>query len=318
MPLDPHIKRILDMLAAAGAADASRLTLGERREAFRKLMSLSESNVAVGHVEERALPGPHGPISVRIYTPIDTRSDRLPGLVYFHGGGLVAGSLDTHEGLCRALANETGCRLVSVDYRLAPEHKFPSAIMDGYVATLWAVEHAAELGIDRDRIAVGGDSAGGTLAAIVCQLARQAQGVRLAAQLLLCPITDFAADTESRWAFAEGYLLQKATLDADVEHYVPAGLNPADPRVSPLRAADFSGLPPAYIHTAEFDPVRDEGKAYADRLARAGVEVSYTCHPGMTHLFYAMASVVPYARSAMKHIGAEIRAALDGALRHAG
>jgi acetyl esterase/lipase len=318
MPLDPHIRRILDMLAAASAADASRLTLGERRDAFRKLMSLSESNVAVGHVEDRALPGPDGPISVRIYTPIDTRSDKLPGLVYFHGGGLVAGSLDTHEGICRPLANAIGCRLVSVDYRLAPEHKFPAAIMDGYVATLWAVEHAAELRIDRDRIAVGGDSAGGTLAAVVCQLARQARGVRLAAQLLLCPITDFAADTESRCAFAEGYLLHKATLDGDVEHYVPAGLNPADPCVSPLRAADFSGLPPAYIHTAEFDPVRDEGRAYADRLAQAGVEVSYTCHPGMTHLFYGMTSVVPYARNAMQHIGAEIRAAFDGAQRHAG
>jgi acetyl esterase/lipase len=311
MPVDPHIKRILDMLAATGAAEAPRLTLSERRNAFRKLMSLSESNVAVGHVEERALPGPDGPIGVRIYTPIDAGSDPLPGLVYFHGGGLVAGSLDTHEGVCRPLANETGCRVVSVDYRLAPEHKFPAAIMDGYVATLWAVEHAAELRIDRERIAVGGDSAGGALAAVVCQLARQAQDVKLAAQLLLCPITDFAADTASRFAFAEGYLLRKATLDGDVEHYVPAGLNPADPRVSPLRAADFSGLPRAYIHTAEFDPVRDEGRAYADSLARAGVEVSYTCHPGMTHLFYGMASVVPYARSAMKHIGAEIRAAFD-------
>src|SRR5437660_882390 len=184
MPLDPHIRRILDMLAAAGAADASRLTLSDRREAFRKLMSLSESNVAVGHVEDRALPGPDGPISVRIYTPVDTPSDRLPGLVYFHGGGLVAGSLDTHEGVCRALANATGCRLVSVDYRLAPEHKFPAAIMDGYVAKL------------------------------------------------------------------------------------------------------------------------------------GGVEVRYACRRGMTHLFYAMASVVPYARNAMKHIGAEIRAAFDVALRH--
>src|SRR3989442_8470498 len=125
MPLDPHIRRILDMLAAAGAADASRLTLSDRREAFRKLMSLSESNVAVGHVEDRALPGPDGPIRVRIYTPIDTRSDRLPGLVYFHGGGLVAGSLHTHEGICRPLPNETGCRLGSVAYPLAPKARVP-------------------------------------------------------------------------------------------------------------------------------------------------------------------------------------------------
>jgi len=134
--------------------------------------------------------------------------------------------------------------------------------------------------------------------------------VKLAAQLLLCPITDFAADTESRSTFAKGHLLDKATMDRDLEHYVPAGLEPTDPRISPLRAADFSGLPPAYIHTAECDPLRDEGRAYADRLRRAGVEVKYTCHPGMIHLFYGMTSVIPYARIAMKHIGAEIRAAL--------
>src|SRR3977135_864708 len=310
MPLDPHIKRILDMLAAAGAAQAPRLSLSERRDAFRKLMSFSESNVAVGHVEERALPGPDGPIRVRIYTPVDTRSDRLPGLVYFHGGGLVAGSLDTHEGICRRLANETGCRLVSVDYRLAPEHKFPAGVTDGYVATIWVVEHAAELRIDRDRIAVGGDSAGATLAAIVCQMAKQARGVKLAAQLLLCPIMDFGAETESRSAFGAGYLLAKATMDRDLEHYVPAGLDPTDPRISPLRALDFDGLPPAHIHTGEFDPLRDEGRAYADRLTRAGIEVNYTCHPGMIHLFYGMAGVIPYARIAMKDIGAEFKAAL--------
>src|SRR5256885_1712150 len=140
MPLDPHIRRILDMLAAAGAADASRLTLSERREAFRKLMSLSESNVAVGHVEDRALPGPDGPISVRIYTPTDTPPDRRPGLVFSRGGGRGGGSRDTHGGIGRPLANEPGCRLVSVDSRRAPEHKSPAAIMDGYVATLWAVE----------------------------------------------------------------------------------------------------------------------------------------------------------------------------------
>lgn len=297
------------MLVAAGSADASRLSLSERRDAFRKLMSLSETEVAVGGVEDRELPGPESPIRVRIYTPTETGADRLPGIVYFHGGGLVAGSLDTHEAVCRTLANETGCRLVAVDYRLAPEHKFPAAVMDGQSATMWVFEHAAELRIDPDRIAVAGDSAGAALAAIVCQLARQAQGVRLAAQLLLCPITDFAAETESRNSFAEGYLLHKATLERDLEYYVPEGLDPADPRISPLRATDFGGLPPAFIHTAEFDPMRDEGRAYAERLMRAGVEVSYTCHPGMVHLFYAMAGVVPYARTAMKRIGAELRAA---------
>jgi len=310
MPLDPHAKRLLAMLATAGGADPPRLTVHERREAFRKLMSLSASDVGIGFVEDRVLPGPDGPVGIRIYTPAATTADQLSGLVYFHGGGLVAGGVDTHECVCRMLANETGCRLVLVDYRLAPEHKFPAALVDCHVATTWVLEHAADLGIIRHRIAVGGDSAGGSLAMAVCQTVRQTQAPKLAAQLLLCPITDFAAETESRRTLAEGRLLDKAAMDQDLEHYLPAGVDATDPRISPLRASDFSGLPPAYIHTAEFDPLRDEGKAYADRLTRAGVEVKYTCHPGMVHLFYGMASVIPYARAAMKRIGAEIRRAL--------
>ena len=182
--------------------------------------------------------------------------------------------------------------------------------MDGYAAAIWAVEHVTELGIDRDRIAVAGDSAGATLAAIVCQLARRARRVHLPAQLLLCPITDLAAETKSRSDFAEGYILDKAMMHRDREHYLPAGTDPTDPRISPLRASDLSGLPPASVHTAEFDPLRDEGRAYADRLARAGVKVSYTCHEGMIHLFYAVSSAIPYAHTALKRIGSELRAAL--------
>jgi len=298
------------MLTAAGATSASVLPLAARRDAFRKLMNLSERGVAVEHVEDRLLPGPEGQLAIRVYTPIEARADQLPGLIFFHGGGLVTGSLDTHEGVCRSLANETGCRLVSVDYRLAPEHKFPAAVNDGCAAATWIAKNAEELGIDPDRIVIGGDSAGATLAAIVSQMTKRTPGVKFAAQLLLCPITDFAADTESRSAFAAGHLLDKATMDLDLEHYVPAGVEATDSRISPLRALDFSDLPPAYIHTAECDPLRDEGKAYADTLRLAGIEVKYTCHPGMIHLFYGMTSVIPYARIAMKNIGADIRAAL--------
>jgi acetyl esterase len=310
MPLHPHAKRLLSMLAMADPVEPSRLSVKKRRDLFHGLMSLSASNVPIGHIEDSALPGPDGPIGIRVYTPIEAFADRLPGLVYFHGGGLVAGSLDTHDNVCRTLANESGCRLISVDYRLAPEHKFPAAIMDGYAATIWAIEHVAELGIDRDRIAVAGDSAGATLAAIVCQLAPRGQRVDLAAQLLLCPITDFAAETGSRAAFARGYLLDTAMMDRDIEHYLPTDTDARNPRISPLRALDLSGLPPAYVHTAEFDPLRDEGRAYADRLARAGVKVNYTCHPGMIHLFYGMDSAIPYARIALQRIGSELRAGL--------
>jgi acetyl esterase/lipase len=298
------------MLAASAAADALPQTPNERRDAFRKLMSLSDGGEAVGGVEDRSLPGTDGPLGVRIYTPLGSGSEPLPALIYFHGGGLVSGSLDTHDGVCKPLANAAGCRLFSVDYRLAPEHKFPAAVTDGCAATTWIARHAADLRIDRERIAVGGDSAGAALAAVVCQLAGRAQGVRLAAQLLLCPITDFAGETESRRAYAEGFLLEKQTMERDLEQYLPAGVDAADPRVSPLRAAYVGDLPPAYIHTAEFDPLRDEGRAYAGRLAGAGVEVHYTCHPGMIHLFYGMARAVPYARTAIQRIGAEIGAAL--------
>ena len=298
------------MMAAAGPVDVACQTLSERRDAFRKLMDLSKGDVAVGRVEDRSIPGAVGRVGIRVYTPIEADSDRLPGLVFFHGGGLVAGSLDTHEGICRRLANEAGCRVVAVDYRLAPEHKFPAAVMDSYAATVWVAGHAADLGIDRDRLVVGGDSAGATLAAVICQMVRDAQGVKLAAQLLLCPIMDFAAETESRLTFAEGLVLNKATMDRDLEHYLPAGVKPTDPRVSPLRAPDLSGLPPAHIHTAECDPLRDEGRAYADRLSGTGVAVKYTCHAGMIHLFYGMTSVVPYACAAMRQIGAELRATL--------
>lgn len=298
------------MLAAAGPAKPANLSLEERREAFRKLMGFAQRNLPVGCVEDRMLPGPDGPIPVRVYTPSGAGSEPLPGLVFFHGGGLVAGSLDTHDGLCRALANECGCRLVSVGYRLAPEHKFPAAVTDGCAAAAWVAANAAELGIDPERIAVGGDSAGGTLAAVVCQIAGAMPGLHLAAQLLLCPIMDFAGNTESRAANANDPLVDKATLDRDLAYYLHDGVKATDPRISPLRAVDFSYLPPACIHTAEFDPLRDEGKAYADRLSQAGVAVRYTCHPGMSHLFYAMTGVVPYARTAMKAIGAEFRATL--------
>ena len=298
------------MLTAAAAAGSPRPNLAARRAAFRKLMELSDHGEVIGGVEERALRGPADAMRVRIYTPVESRAELFPALIYYHGGGLVSGSLDTHDGLCRALANATGYRLLSVDYRLAPEHKFPAAVTDACAAAEWIVMHAEEFGINRSKIAVGGDSAGATLAAVVCQWARAMPGIRLAAQLLLCPITDFAGMTRSRNAYAEGFLLETEEMDKDLEKYVPAGVDATDPRISPLRAADFANLPPAFIHTAEFDPLHDEGLAYANRLAAAGVEVHYTCHPGMIHLFYGMTRVVPYARTALSRIGTEMRTAL--------
>jgi acetyl esterase len=327
MPLDPDALRLLAMLAAGGPVPSFGGSMAERRNGFAALMRLSGPAPEVGGVEDRTLSGPGGPIGLRLYTPVATGRDRLPGLVYFHGGGLVAGGLSTHDSLCRSLANLSGCRVVAVDYRLAPEHKFPAAAVDCYHAATWALDQAATLGIDPERLAVGGDSAGGTLAAVVCQMARERRDARFALQLLLCPILDFAAATASRRALAKGYLLDQATIGRDIAQYLPPGVDLADPRVSPLRTPELGGLPPASIHTAEFDPLRDEGHAYANRLKEAGVAVSYRCHPGMIHLFYGLSGVIPYARIALEGIGAELAvalarstavAAIDWDLRHGG
>ena len=219
------------------------------------------------------------------------------------------GDLDTHDCLCRILANESGCRVVSVDYRLAPEHPFPAAVEDARAATAWIAAHAAELAIDPKCLAVAGNSAGGTLAAVVCQTAK-GSGFKIALQVLLCPVTDIAPDNQSRREIAEGYYLEGPLMTWAGTHYLPSGVDINDPRLSPLRAPDLSGLPPALIHTAGFDLLRDEGKAYADALERAGVNVRHVCHEHIIHHFYAMAGAIPYARTALKAVGDDIKAIL--------
>ncbi len=303
MPLDPRVKRFLDALAAGKPPNALETTVEERRLGLAELMKLAGPQVPVGRVEDRTLPGPAGALGIRIYTPLGAGPEPLPGLIYFHGGGLVAGTVATHDPIGRALANSGACRVVSVDYRLAPEHPFPAALDDALAAVRHIGAHAAEYGINGMRLGICGDSAGGTLAAATAQTAARIGSPRLALQLLICPILDYSRSTDSKRDLASGYLVDQATLDHDLLHYAPPGTDPANPRISPLRAEDL-------IHTAEFDPLRDEGRDYFDRLARAHTEVSYTCHPGMIHLFYGLGAVIPYARTAFEQIGGEIRAAL--------
>lgn len=307
MPLDPHVQRFLRVLEVTQPADPARQTDQQRRDGFRDLMRFSAPPPPIAAVEQRDVPGPDGPVPIRIFSP-DLPSENLPGLIWCHGGGLVAGSVATHDALCRLFAAAIGCRVVSVDYRLAPEHKYPAAVTDCLAVANWVFDHAAALGVAPGHIAIGGDSAGGGLAAIVCQLLRQTPGRTFNWQLLLCPILDYAGATASRSAFAADRLVGAAMLARDLAAYLPSGVAAADPRISPLRAAELRGLPTAFIHTAEFDPMRDEGRAYADRLQAAGVSVSYTCHAGMIHLFYALSRVVPYAAPAMQRLAAEIRA----------
>src|SRR4030088_2349420 len=310
MPLDPMAKRFLDMMAAAASDDRSPSTLDERRRAFAKLMRLTRADVAAVTGGGGILPGPAGDLLYRLYAPANDPTEYLPGFVFFHGGGMVGGSIETHDLVAAALAQTTGCRLVSVDYRLAPEHQFPAAIEDAIAATRWVSEQASSLGIDAEKLVVGGDSAGATLAAVVCQEALRSGGPAISAQCLICPVLDFEETSPSREAFAENHLLDRATLEADLADYLPHGADLADPRISPLRATKFAGLPTTIIHTAEFDPMRDEGNAYAGKLVAAGGAVEHTCHDGMIHNFHAMGAILPQGRLVLQQIGEQVRRAL--------
>ena len=308
MPLDPRVTRFLNVLAAANPPDARTATVEQRRAGLASLMGFAGPPIAMERIEDRTLPGPGGALRIRLYSP--SSDDQLPGLIYFHGGGFVAGSLETHDSIARALAQSGAVRVASVDYRLAPEHRFAAGLEDALGAVRYISEHAPEFGIESSRLGLCGDSAGATLAAVTCQTLARAGSPTLRLQLLLCAILDYSRSTASKQEFSSGYLIDQATLDHDLKYYLPAGVEPSDPRVSPLLAESVAGLPTTVIHTAEFDPLRDEGRNYFERLVQAGIEVSYTCHPGMIHLFYGLGAVIPHARTAFEQIGGEIRAAL--------
>jgi acetyl esterase/lipase len=302
MPLDPRARRLLDMLALGARAPGAPMTAAERRAGFSALMALSRT-AQVGRRDARRIAGGAGDLPARLYTPDGIDGTTMPGLVFFHGGGLVAGDLDTHDGLCRRLSAEGGCRVLSVAYRLAPEHPYPAAIEDAIAATRAVLDDAAAFGLDPRRIAVGGDSAGGTLAT----LAAGVLGARLRFQLLLCPVLDLAHRRPSRLAYGQGFMLDQSVMDRDLADYLPPGLDPADPSISPVNATALDAMPPAVIHTAECDPLRDEGQAYAEALAAAGVPVIHVDHPGMIHHFLGLEGVLPAAKPALAGIGLQMR-----------
>ena len=308
MALDLNVRTLLEQMKAAALPKIWELPPPAARAAMRTRL-LQGKEAPIGKSEDRKIPGLAGEMAVRIYTPLDAKADVLPGLVFFHGGGFVIGDLETHDDLCRCLANQSGCRVVSVDYRLAPEHPFPAAVDDCYAATKYVADHPAEFGI-RGPIAVGGDSAGGNLAAVVAMLAKT-QGPAIAFQLLIYPVTQLGGpDMPSMEENAKGYFLERESMQWFTRMYCPDPALHGDPRLSPLRASDVSGLPPAYVVTAGFDPLRDEGKAYADKLDAAGVPVTYVNYPGMIHGFFSMRSMVPKAREAVAAAAAAVRQAL--------
>jgi len=309
MALHPQCKAFLDMLAAAGGPGLHEIPLDEARKVPYQMIELGGPEEPVAQVDTRNIPGPV-PIPVRVYRP--SLAQDLPALMYFHGGGFVICDLDTHDRACRMLANASGCVVVSVHYRLAPEHKFPAAVEDAYTATRYVADHASEFGIDPGRIAVGGDSAGGNLATVVAMMARDRGGPALKFQLLIYPVTDFTAHaTQSERDYGQGYFLDVELMDWFADQYFAAEADRHLPYGSPAKASDVRGLPSALIITGECDPLRDQGEAYADQLRSAGVPVVLRRYDGMIHPFVSLAGIVDAGREAIKESAAALRQALD-------
>jgi acetyl esterase len=302
------------MLAAQRSAGVDGLVASSdvavARSQLRKLASMIDAKIAVD-VRDASIPGPAGPLAVRHYAPIEGVGS-APLLVFFHGGGFVVGDLEVHDDLCRLLCRDAGIRVMAVDYRLAPENPAPAAIEDCYATYRWALEHAAELGADPSRVLVGGDSAGGNLAAVISRLARD-DGIGLPAlQLLLYPATNFAADTRSKTLFASGYFLSRASMDWFRDNYLAGSpLEADDPLISPLLAPDLAGLPPAMVLTGGFDPLRDEGNQYAEALAAAGVPVDHRQFGPVIHAFGNFFALGGASATAMAEIVAALRAHLS-------
>ncbi|WP_160133725.1 alpha/beta hydrolase [Halococcus salsus] len=305
--LDPQVRALLDTLDEQRAPPTYGVSVETARDQLEELFSAADPE-PVGEVRNFDIQGPAGPLPVRLYAP-EAADGPLPVFVTFHGGGWVIGSLDTHDAVCRGIANEADCLVLSVDYRLAPEHPFPAAVEDCYAATEWAAEFAPEIGGDPDRIAVGGDSAGGNLTAAVSLMARDQGGPDLCHQSLIYPavasppLHEFDSYAEN----GEGYFLERDDMAWFYERYIPRATDARNEYAAPLLARDLADLPPATLITGGFDPLRDEGYAYADRLRDAGVAVEHEHFEGMIHGFISMTDVIDRSRDAIEVVAEGLR-----------
>jgi acetyl esterase len=312
MALHPQCRLFLDQMAAGGGPPLEQMTpqeiRAERAAHAADMAALAGPLQEVARVENWSIPGPARSIPIRVYWPEERKG--LPALVYYHGGGWVMGSLDSVDRTCRALANASGCVLISVDYRLAPEDKFPAAVEDADAALRYVAHRAAELGIDPKRIAVGGDSAGGNLAAVVAQISRDRGSPRLAFQLLIYPVVDRDDNRLSLQEFAQGYLLTRPGMDYFWAHYLPKPEDGRHPHASPIQAESLAGLPPALVITAECDPIRDQGEAYAKRLQESGVAAATRRYEGAIHSFFNLSGAIDTGRQAIADAGDALKTAL--------
>lgn len=313
MRLDPQVQAMLDKLSASGVVSSvvTPKDVSQARAAYLALGAFEGPPEPVWKVENRDIPGPGGSLPIRIYQPREARA--LPVLVYFHGGIFTTGSLETHDIPLRALANASGCMIVSVAYRLAPESPYPAAPEDAYAATKWVYDHAAEIGGDANRIAVGGDGAGGNLAAVAALMARDRKGPPLRYQVLIYPITSGAMQSVSWWDFADGPVLNRDGMLFHLGRYMSPTTNIRDPYFSPLAATNLENLPPALVITAEYDPLRDEGENYAHELQDSGVPVTLTEYKGMVHGFFQMAGTLDAGRKCLLEIADHLKKALGAA-----
>jgi len=313
MPLDPDAERLLAMMREAGRPPFENLTPDEARAAFRAGRAVTQPDpVPVAEVRDLSCPGPRGDIPLRSYRPLGASAEEtLPAMVYFHGGGWVVGDLESHDVACRHYANAARCAVVSVDYRMGPEHKFPAATDDCAAATRWVLAQSTALHIDPARVAVGGDSAGGNLAAVMALMARDGDLPPLCFQLLVYPVTDLGMSFPSYARITEGVPLTSKTMAWFIGHYLAGPKDHSDWRASPLRAASLSGVAPALVLTAAYDPLCDEGIAYARRLEREGVRVLHLHYSDQLHGFVGQGRIIRAAGTALDMMGAVLKRALS-------